>query len=127
MTYLSTQAAVPHCEWSRHGASGTHVISLSQKLSKVDYGKVAGHLFMERLIARFNLKNQAELGRICGIPPAVLSKMRHNTLQVQDWMLIAMHESFEVPIAELKDMLRACTVGENERSPDFVRQWRTGS
>lgn len=81
---------------------------LAEKLGKLDHDSVAGSIFLRHLLLRFNIKTAAEFGRICDIPGPVLSKIKHDTARVPDWMLIAIHESLDIDIAELKRLMRAC-------------------
>lgn len=65
---------------------------------------------LDTLIERMQLKNDAELSRTLGVPPPVISQMRHRKLAVGATMLLRMHEESSLSIAELKELLSA-TVG----------------
>jgi plasmid maintenance system antidote protein VapI len=65
---------------------------------------------LDTLIERMQLKNDAELSRTLGVPPPVISQMRHRKLAVGATMLLRMHEESNLSIAELKELLSA-TVG----------------
>lgn len=82
---------------------------VARRLYKVDQQAVSGAKFLDLLINHFQLKNQSQLGVMCDIPPTMLSKVRHKTKPITDWMLIAMHESLGIEIAELKSLMQLCS------------------
>ncbi len=60
---------------------------------------------LDTLIERMQLKNDAELSRRLGVPPPVISQMRHRKLAVGATMLLRMHEESNISIADLKELL----------------------
>lgn len=60
---------------------------------------------LDTLIEKMNVKNDAELCRRLEVPPPVISKIRHKTLEVGATMLLRMHEESELSIRELKELL----------------------
>lgn len=60
---------------------------------------------LDTLIAHMGLKNDAQLSRLLGVPPPVISQMRHRKLLVGATMLLRMHEESGMAIAELKELL----------------------
>lgn len=76
---------------------------------------------LDTLIQRMQLKNDAQLSRKLGVPPPVVSQMRHRKLAVGATMLLRMHEESGLSIAELKELLAettgaAATSGDNRMS-----------
>ena len=64
---------------------------------------------LDTLIEHMQLKNDAQLSRRLGIPPPVVSQMRHRKLTVGATMLLRMHEESGLSIADLKDLLAEAT------------------
>lgn len=65
------------------------------------------HKLLDSLIQEMGLKNDAELSRALGVPPPVVSQIRHRKLGVGATMLLRMHEESNVSIATLKELLKA--------------------
>ncbi|WP_338846633.1 hypothetical protein V8J88_23105 [Massilia sp. W12] len=65
------------------------------------------HKLLDTLIEEMGLRNDAELSRALGVPPPVISQIRHRKLGVGATMLLRMHEESNVSIAILKDLLKA--------------------
>lgn len=65
------------------------------------------HKLLDSLIEEMGLKNDAELSRALGVPPPVVSQIRHRKLGVGATMLLRMHEESNVSIATLKELLKA--------------------
>jgi plasmid maintenance system antidote protein VapI len=59
---------------------------------------------LDTLIEHMGLKNDAQLSRRLGVPPPVISQMRHRKLLVGATMLLRMHEESGMGIAELKEL-----------------------
>lgn len=66
---------------------------------------------LDGVITRFGLKNDAALCRALGISPAVISKIRHQTVPVSAEMLLRIHDVTQVPISALRAMMG--TTGPN--------------
>ncbi len=64
---------------------------------------------LDTLIAHMQLKNDAQLSRRLGVPPPVVSQMRHRKLPVGATMLLRMHEESGMSISELKELLAETT------------------
>lgn len=60
---------------------------------------------LDELIRRNELKNDAALCRILQITPSVLSKIRHGRARLSGDVMIRMHEAFEIPISELRQLM----------------------
>ncbi|MGZ8317552.1 MAG: hypothetical protein ACXWVD_00485 [Telluria sp.] len=63
----------------------------------------AAHLF-DTLIKELGLKNDAALGRLVGITPPHISKMRHGSLPVSSEVLLRIYDNTEYSIEELREM-----------------------
>lgn len=57
---------------------------------------------LDHLIERFGLKNDARLAKAIDFAPPDISRMRHNKRQIGAMFIIAVHECFDLPIAEIK-------------------------
>ncbi len=64
------------------------------------------HKLLDNLITEMGLKNDAELSRSLGVPPPVVSQIRHRKLGVGATMLLRMHEESNISIATLKELLK---------------------
>lgn len=64
----------------------------------------SGNLF-DALIARPEIKNDAGLSRALGVAPPVISKIRHGALKVGSSLILAIHETFDVPVAEIRRLI----------------------
>ena len=67
---------------------------------------VGANRLLDAVIGKLLLKSDAALSRALEVPPPVISKLRHDRLQVGPTMLIRMHEETGLPIRELKDYLK---------------------
>lgn len=66
----------------------------------------ANKLF-DHLLARFGLKNDAALCRLLKIYPPQLSKTRHGVLPVGATLILAIHEAFDIPVADIRRLAAA--------------------
>ena len=57
---------------------------------------------LDEVIEILHLKNDAALARTLNVAPPVISKMRTGSLKVGNSMIIAIHESTGMTIAEIK-------------------------
>lgn len=63
------------------------------------------HRLLDAVIARQALKNDAALCRMLALPPARISKIRHGKLAVNAEVLLLLHETFDIPLPELKRLM----------------------
>lgn len=61
---------------------------------------------LNALIEKLGLKNDAALARLLEVVPPILSKISHRHLPVSAALLIRMHEVSNLPIRELRDLMR---------------------
>lgn len=66
----------------------------------------AGRL-LDNLLERYHLKNDAELCRRMNVLPSRISKMRSGRHPITAELLLRVHETFDLPFAELRVLLRA--------------------
>lgn len=64
----------------------------------------ASKLF-DQLLATHQIKNDAALSRLLDVMPPVLSKARHGKLPVGASLMIKIHETFDMPIRDIKAAL----------------------
>ncbi|PFH08535.1 hypothetical protein BCF11_0895 [Collimonas sp. PA-H2] len=62
---------------------------------------------LDAIIAKLGLKNDVALSRCLEVAPPVISKIRHGRLWVGASMLISLHETSDLSIAELKSFFEA--------------------
>lgn len=62
-------------------------------------------LFIDRLIHRLGVRSSSALGRLVGLSPSVISKVRHGRLAISGEILLRIHESTNIPIRELRRMM----------------------
>lgn len=60
---------------------------------------------LDALIKKFGLKNDVALARHLEVAPPLISKIRHRSLPVVASLLIRMHESSDLTIAELRGLM----------------------
>lgn len=60
---------------------------------------------LDFVIDILGLRNDAALARALGVPPPVISKLRHRTLPLGATIMLRIHEETEVKIRELKSYL----------------------
>jgi transcriptional regulator with XRE-family HTH domain len=63
------------------------------------------HCLLDSVIARHQLKNDAELSRLLRLAPSSISKIRHRRVALTPEVLLRVHEACAIPIAELKQLL----------------------
>ncbi|HWW04706.1 hypothetical protein [Collimonas sp.] len=79
-----------------------------------EYIKNANKL-LDAVRAKLGLKNDAALSRCLKVRPPVISKIRHGRLSVGASLLITIHETCDLSIAELKSFLK-----HEDRSPESL-------
>jgi plasmid maintenance system antidote protein VapI len=67
-------------------------------------GAWLSHCLLDGVIARHQLKNDAELSRILRLAPSSISKIRRRHTPVTAEVILRVHEAFDIPIAELKSL-----------------------
>ncbi|HJV03614.1 MAG TPA: hypothetical protein VJ752_23965 [Burkholderiaceae bacterium] len=67
------------------------------------------HRLLDTVIARHDLKNDAALGKALQVSAPRLSKIRHGKLAVNADLVLRIHETFMIPIAELKSLTMECS------------------
>jgi len=65
----------------------------------------SSHLLFDHIIKSRQLKNDAALGRLIGITPAVLSKIRHGRLNVSAQIIINVHLRTDMPVRDIMALL----------------------
>ena len=60
---------------------------------------------LDTLLEKMNLKNDAALSRMLEVAPPVISKIRHRRLPIGASLLIRMHETTNMSIRELRDLM----------------------
>jgi hypothetical protein len=60
---------------------------------------------LDYLLITYKIKNDTALCRLLEVPKCNLSKARHGVNAFGDSWILAIHEVFEIPIKEIKEML----------------------
>jgi len=71
-------------------------------MSQVPKTQPGAPAFLDTLIAKLKLKNDAELARVFEVAPPVISKIRHRKLPFGDSMILKAHEKFNFAVAEIR-------------------------
>lgn len=66
--------------------------------------KKISHPVFDVLITRFGLKNDAELSRLIGFQNSYLWKLRNRIVAGSPAVALAIHETFDMPIAEIRSL-----------------------
>ncbi len=61
--------------------------------------------FLNRLLTRLHLKNDAALARVLEVTPAVVSRVRNKKAPVSANLLLTIHDLSEIAIPELRRMM----------------------
>ena len=64
----------------------------------------AARLF-DHLLRTYNLKNDSELAKVLGMGPPNISRARAGKIAFADAKILAVHDVFDMPIKEIKEML----------------------
>lgn len=64
-----------------------------------------GAALLDSLLVRTRLKNDARLARALGVSPPVISKIRSGKLRVSDGFILRVHETFDLPVREIRAIL----------------------
>jgi transcriptional regulator with XRE-family HTH domain len=62
---------------------------------------------LDALLQRYGLKNDAALCRVLDVQPCLMSKIRHGKQRISADMMLRIHEVFDMPIAEMRTLMRA--------------------
>lgn len=63
------------------------------------------HSLLLRVMAENRIKNYAHLSRALGVAPPVISKHINGDLAIGDNMILRLHETFGVPVADIRTAL----------------------
>jgi len=61
---------------------------------------------LDELLKRFNIKNDRQLSEKLDVAPPVISRIRNKKAKASSDFIIRVHEVFELPIAEIKGLLK---------------------
>lgn len=61
-------------------------------------------ILLNHLLTTFGLKNDAALSRALEVSPVLISKMRNHKLPIGATFILAIHECFGIPVAEVKSL-----------------------
>jgi plasmid maintenance system antidote protein VapI len=79
-----------------------------KEMVPVDSGRtMRAHPVLDYLKEKKLVKNDRDLARVLDVNPPHLSKIRNGHMKFGAWMILAVHEEFDIPIKEIKAMLAA--------------------
>jgi hypothetical protein len=77
-----------------------------EKMVPVESGRtMRAHPVLDYLKEKRLVKNDRDLARVLDVNPPLLSKIRNGHLKFGAWMILAVHEEFDIPIKEIKALL----------------------
>ena len=65
------------------------------------------HKLFDHLLSKHGLKNDAALARAINVNPPLISKIRHGRLELSAVTILAIHETFDEPVADIRAMVAA--------------------
>lgn len=99
----------------------TDPAELKAKINRIEHSMIDGALFLDVILAGLRLRSYAELSRSIEVTAPVLSRIRGASKNISDSMLLALHEEFDLPIADLKQLVNACVVPDPEGNATHER------
>jgi len=60
---------------------------------------------LDTIKEHYSVKNDAELSRKLDVPPPTISKIRSGKVSVSADMILRIHETFEMPVKEIRELL----------------------
>ena len=73
--------------------------------AKAKYTRDGANRLFDHLLRTYGVKNDSALAKLLGVLPPVVSKIRSGHAGMGDSILLAVHEVFEMPIRDIKEML----------------------
>ena len=73
--------------------------------AKAKYTREGANRLFDHLLRTYKIKNDSALAKLLGVLPPVVSKIRSGRLGMGDSILLSVHEVFEMPIKDIKEML----------------------
>ena len=74
--------------------------------------KIEGNTLLDALLERGKLKNDAALCRLLQIAPPRVSKIRHGRILPSSDFLLRIHEVFNIPMIEIRQLLASAKYTE---------------
>jgi len=60
---------------------------------------------LDTIKERYSIKSDAELSRKLDVPPPTISKIRSGRVSVSADMILRIHETFNMPVKEIRELL----------------------
>lgn len=60
---------------------------------------------LDTLKEKYELKNDAEVSRRLGVPPPIISKIRHGKANVSAEIILRIHENLGMPVADIRALM----------------------
>lgn len=94
----------------------------STELSATQY---IPEVLFERLCARLGVRSYSALGRVIGLSPSVVSKVRNRRLAISSEILLKIHDATDIPVKELRRWMGDTRPYYSPLPPAIVRQGAT--
>ena len=91
----------------------------STELSATQY---IPEVLFERLCARLGVRSYSALGRVIGLSPSVVSKVRNRRLAISSEILLKIHDATDIPVKELRRWMGDTRPYYSPLPPTIVRQ-----
>jgi plasmid maintenance system antidote protein VapI len=62
------------------------------------------NILLDKIMSLHAIKNDAGLAGFLEVAPPLISKLRHNKLQLGATMIITIHEKTDIPVRDIKQM-----------------------
>jgi hypothetical protein len=86
-----------------------------KKTSHIRLAPIKPHKLLDTLNERMSFKKDAELCRLLGVFGAVISNVRNRKIPVGPALLVRMHETTDISIRELKQLLAESAPSESHK------------
>jgi plasmid maintenance system antidote protein VapI len=72
-------------------------------MTKTCPSDIMNHL-IDHLLSQYSIKNDAALAKLLGVHPPTISKMRHGHMPLTPAFILKVHEAFDMPIKQIKQI-----------------------
>lgn len=60
---------------------------------------------LDKIKELYSIKNDAQLCRTLDVPPPTISKIRSGKIKVSEYMILRIHETLGMPVADIRALL----------------------
>lgn len=95
------------------------------KSSELSAAQYIPEVLFERLCNRLGVRSYSALGRVIGLSPSVVSKVRNRRLAISSEILLKIHDATDIPVRELRRWMGDTRPFYSPLPPAIVRQAAT--